>query len=155
MNALEGSCHCGNVEFTLLTELNEHSLVRRRCGCSMCRRHGASWVSDPGARLELRYRDESRLSVYQFGHATSRWVVCSRCGVLMAAICQIEDRLRAVVRSQTMVDHAFSTPEMATDFEDESVEQRLARRAKTWIGSVTISPPLNLNFGGGRTESNA
>ena len=65
MNALKGSCHCGNVEFTLLTQQSEQSLAPRRCGCSMCRRHGASWISDPEARLELRYRDESRISVYQ------------------------------------------------------------------------------------------
>jgi hypothetical protein len=147
MNALKGSCHCGNVEFTLLTQQSEQSLAPRRCGCSMCRRHGASWISDPEARLELRYRDESRLSIYQFGHATSRWIVCARCGVLTAAICRIEGRLRAVVRSQAMIDHVFSAPEVPTDFEDESVENRLARRARTWIGSVTTSPALDLNFG--------
>jgi hypothetical protein len=147
MNALKGSCHCGNVEFTLLTEQSERSLVPRRCGCSMCRRHGASWISDPDAQLELRYRDESRLSVYQFGHATSRWIVCARCGVLTAAICTVDGRLRAVVRSQSMVDHHFSAPEQATDFEGESIESRLERRARTWIGSVTLSPPLDLHFG--------
>jgi len=149
MNALKGSCHCGNVQFTLLTQQDERSLAPRRCGCSMRRRHGASWISDPDARLELRYRDASRLSVYQFGHATSRWIVCARCGVLTVAICQIEGRPRAVVRSQTMIDHVFSAPEVATDFEDESVDARLARRASTWIGSVTVSPPLDLNFGSG------
>jgi hypothetical protein len=147
MNALKGSCHCGNVEFTLLTQQSEQSFAPRRCGCSMCRRHGASWISDPEARLELRYRDESRLSIYQFGHATSRWIVCARCGVLTAAICRIEGRLRAVVRSQAMIDHVFSAPEVPTDFEDESVENRLARRARTWIGSVTTSPALDLDFG--------
>ena len=144
MNTLKGSCHCGNVEFTLVTSQSERSLVPRRCGCTMCRRHGASWVSDPDARLELRCRDESLLSVYQFGQRTSHWIICARCGVLTAAISQIEGRLRAVVRSQSMVDHHFSAPETATDFDDEAVEARLARRARTWIGSVTISPPLQL-----------
>ena len=147
MSALKGSCHCGNVEFTLLTEQSERSLAPRRCGCSMCRRHGASWISDPDAQLELRYRDQSRLGVYQFGHATSRWILCARCGVLTAAICKVDGRLRAVVRSQSMLDHQFSALEVATDFEDESIEGRLARRAKTWIGSVTLSPPLDLHFG--------
>jgi hypothetical protein len=155
MNVLKGSCHCGNVEFTLLTQSSERNLVRRRCGCSMCRRHGASWISEPDARLEIRYRDESRLSVYQFGHATSRWIVCARCGVLTAALCQVEGRLRAVVRSQAMVDHVFSAPEVATDFEDEAVAQRLARRARTWIGSVAISPPLDLQLGGGPADADA
>jgi hypothetical protein len=146
MNALKGSCHCGNIEFTLLTQLGEEDLVRRRCGCSMCRRHGASWISEPEAHLELRYRDAAQLSVYQFGHRTSRWILCARCGVLAAALCQIEGRLRAVVRSQAMVDHVFPR-EAATDFEDESVERRMARRARTWIGSVTIAPPLSLELG--------
>lgn len=146
MNALQGSCHCGNVEFTLRTQQSEQSLVPRRCACSMCRRHGATWVSDPDARLELRCRDETQLSLYQFGQRTSHWIVCAQCGVLTAVISRIEGRLRAVVRSQSMLDHRFSAPELATDFDDESVERRLARRARTWIGSVTMSPPLELRL---------
>ena len=147
MNALKGSCHCGNVDFTFSTRQSEETLAPRRCGCSMCRRHGASWISDPDASLEIRYRDASHLSVYQFGHGTSRWIVCARCGVLTAAICRIDGRLRAVVRSQAMIAHTFSAPEVQTDFEDESAENRLARRARSWIGSVTISPALDLHFG--------
>ena len=146
MNALRGSCHCGNVEFTLLTQQSEQSLVPRRCGCTMCRRHGATWVSDPEARLELSCRDPERVGVYQFGQRTSHWIVCARCGVLTAVISKIDGRLRAVVRSQSMVDHHFSSPDVATDFDDEAVEDRLARRARTWIGSVTIAPPLQLRF---------
>jgi hypothetical protein len=147
MNALRGSCHCGNVHFTLLTQQNEESLAPRRCDCTMCRRHGASWISDPEGVLEIQYRDLAHLSAYQFGHATSRWIVCARCGVLAAAICKIDGRLRAVVRSQAMIDHTFSAPEINTHFGDESIESRLARRAKTWIGSVTITPALDLQFG--------
>jgi hypothetical protein len=113
----------------------------------MCRRHGASWISDPDAALDIRIRDASQLSVYQFGHGTSRWIVCARCGVLAAAICRIDGRLRAVARSQAMIEHSVPAPEVRTDFEDESVENRLARRARTWIGSVTISPALDLHFG--------
>jgi hypothetical protein len=146
MNLLSGSCHCGNVQFTLRTEQSEETLSARRCGCTMCRRHGASWISDPDGSLEIQYRDREQLSIYQFGHATSRWIICARCGVLAAAICKIDGRLRAVVRSQAMVEHTFSAPEVNTDFDDESVENRLARRAKNWIGSVTITPALDLHF---------
>lgn len=152
MNTLRGSCHCGNVELSLFTQQSERTLVPRRCGCSMCRRHGASWISDPDARLEVRLRDSSQLAAYKFGQGTSRWIICARCGVLMTAICRIEGRLRAVVRSQAMVGHLFSAPEAPTDFEDESVEKRLARRARTWIGSVTLDPPLDLDFGGDPTD---
>ena len=142
MNDLRGSCHCGNIDFTLFTEKSADDLVPRRCSCSMCRRHGASYISDPGARLALRYRDPL-LRVYRFGHGTAQWIICSRCGVLTAVLCEIDDRLRAVVRVQSMVEHAFLAPETPTDFEAESVAERLERRARTWIGTVEVSPPLS------------
>lgn len=82
------------------------------------------------------------LSVYRFGHGTAQWMICSRCGVLTAVLCEIDDRLRAVVRVQSMVEHTFLTPETPTDFEAESVAERLERRARTWIGTVEVSPPL-------------
>lgn len=142
MNELRGSCHCGNVEFTLFTEKNVDGFTPRRCSCSMSRRHGASYISDPNARLALSYRDRSLLSVYRFGHGTAQWIICSRCGVLTAVLCEIEGRLRAVARVQAMVEHAFPGPEVSTDFESESVAERLERRAGTWIGTVTVFPPL-------------
>jgi hypothetical protein len=92
--------------------------------------------------LALRYRDRSLLSVYGFGHRTAKWIICSRCGVLTAVLCEDEGRLRAVVRVQSMLEHVFVAPEVSTDFESESVAERLARRARTWIGTVDVSPPL-------------
>jgi hypothetical protein len=142
MHELRGSCHCGNVEFTLVTNKEVDGFVPRRCSCSMCRRHGASYISDPEARLAMRYRDGSQLSLYRLGHQTAQWVICSRCGVLTAVLCEIEGRLRAVVRVQSMVEHSFSQPEVVTNFESETIEERLRRRARSWIGTVTVSPPL-------------
>lgn len=141
MNELKGSCHCGNIEFSLFTEKAADELVPRRCSCSMCRRHGASYISDPDARLALRYRDPSLLSVYGFGHRTSQWIICSRCGVLTAVLSEIEGRLQAVARVQSILEHAFA-PEKPTDFEAEAVSERLERRARSWIGTVEVSPPL-------------
>jgi hypothetical protein len=107
----------------------------------MCRRHGASYISDPGARLSLRYRDRSLLNIYRFGHGTSQWIICSRCGVLTAVLCEVDGRLRAVVRVQSMLEQAFPA-EVSTDFEAESVAERLERRARSWIGAVDVFPPL-------------
>jgi hypothetical protein len=141
MQKLKGSCHCGNVEFTLFTQKSADEFVPRRCSCSMCRRHGASYISDPAAHLVLSYRDPSLLSVYRLGHGTAQWIICSRCGVLTTVLGEIDDRLRAVVRVQSMVGHAFRA-EAPTDFEAESVAERLERRGRTWIGTVEVSPPL-------------
>ena len=90
----------------------------------------------------LRNSDPSLLSVYRFGHGTAQWIICSRCGVLTAVLSEIDNRLRAVVRVQSMVEHTFRAAETPTDFEAESVAGRLERRARTWIGTVEVSPPL-------------
>ncbi len=142
MNELQGRCHCGNVEFTFYTKKDLGSLVPRRCSCSMCRRHGASYISDSDGRLSLRYRDRSLLNIYKFGHGTSQWVICSTCGVLTAVLCEIEGRLLAVVRVQSMCEHTFPAPDVATNFDSESVNERLERRARTWIGTVDVFPRL-------------
>src|SRR5262249_8293722 len=42
----------------------------------VAQRHGASYISDPGARLALRYRNRSSLSTYRFGHGTAQWIIC-------------------------------------------------------------------------------
>jgi hypothetical protein len=43
-----------------------------------------------------------------------------RCGVLAAVLCEVDERLRAVVRTQSMVEHAFRAPEVSADFESQS-----------------------------------
>ena len=133
MNELRGSCHCGNVEFALFTGKSAE-LVPRRCSCSMCRRHGASYISDPGARLALRYRDRSSLSTYRFGHGTAQWIICSKCGVLTAVLCEIEGRLHAVVRVQSMVERP-------------SRRQKITHsKQKAVFAHLAFSPMLNVSF---------
>ena len=41
-----------------------------------------------------------------------------------------------------MVAHTVLAPEIVTDFEAESVADRLGRRMQSWIGTVEVSPPL-------------
>jgi hypothetical protein len=76
------------------------------------------------ARLELRYGDRSQLSLYWSVTVRRKWAICSRCGVLTAVLSEIEGRLRAVVRLQSMVEHSFPQPEVVMNFESESVEER-------------------------------
>jgi len=70
MNKLNSGGHCGNVNFTPVTDKDPDSFVPR-CSCSMCRKHGASYISDPEARLMLRYRDGSKRDCHEscvWGH---------------------------------------------------------------------------------------
>ena len=59
--------------------------------------------------------------------------------MLTAVICEIGGRLRAVIRVQSITTNFHPRPEIVTNFDAETVEERLGRRARTWIGSVTAS----------------
>ena len=136
-NILRGSCHCGNLKFELHTNKTEADFVPRTCQCGLCRSHGASWISDPEGKLVLYESDD--MSRYQFGHKTSDFIIRPKCGVLIVALCEVEGQMRAVINIKAMPDHAFTTPEILTDFDDETIVSRLARRAKNWTGNVEFA----------------
>ena len=96
---LRASCHCGDLEVSLrLSEGREPgALPVRACQCGYCRPRRARWTSDPGGAVELRARDPAAVSRYRFGTRTADFLVCSSCGALAAAVCEIEGRRYAVV----------------------------------------------------------
>lgn len=138
MIELQGECHCGNITFKLRTAKRAEEFVPRECSCTLCRKHRASWISDPNGEAHVQYEDESLVSSYRFGHRTADFIVCARCGVLMAATCELEGRTRAVLNTRTMPEGTLSATPKTTDFDAEDVEGRLARRTKNWTGNVVI-----------------
>lgn len=76
MKTYRGSCHCGDVKFTIKTDL-DYSV---RCNCSLCRRRGAIMVRcdqndlhiHTGAELLTEYRFNTNVAIHYF---------CERCGV--------------------------------------------------------------------------
>jgi hypothetical protein len=79
MPILNGSCHCGAVEFTVETE--EGGLQNlRRCNCSLCRRKGALMASVPEDKLIVT-RGEDTLTLYQWNLKIAKHYFCSVCGI--------------------------------------------------------------------------
>lgn len=75
---------------------------------------------------------------YRFGTRSADFLFCLTCGVTLFAVCSIGSRELAVVNA-----HPLSLPEGVdlvlsdADFDGESLQQRLDRRAARWIGTVT------------------
>lgn len=137
----EGECHCGNIRFELHTSLAETALVPRECSCTLCRKHRASWISDPEGEVHVHYRNQNFVSSYRFGHGTADFIVCATCGVLMVAVCEIEGRTRAVLNIRAVREGTFTSPPITTNFDGEDVQARLARRARNWTGRVVFDVP--------------
>ena len=139
MNIL-GSCHCGNISFTLDWSPEPTEIPARACGCSFCIKHGGVWTSCPTGSLQLRIRDSAAHSTYSFGTRTADFHVCSVCGGVPAATSRIDGNTYAVVSVNAMEGvPAALFKRIPTSFDGEDESARLARRKRGWIPEVRIS----------------
>jgi hypothetical protein len=140
MRTIEGGCHCGNIRFRLAWPAAIDVIQARACGCSFCRPRRATYTSHPKARLDAVIADEAQLNRYRFATSTADFFVCRRCGHTPFAVSEIEGRDYAVVNVFTFDDaESMRFDVSATDFDAETVEERLRRRAHNWIPDVIIS----------------
>lgn len=137
---IAGSCHCGNISFTLTWPGEGAEIPARSCGCSFCVKHGGVWTSNPGASLRVRMSDAGSVARYAFGTETADFLVCARCGVAPLVTSRIDDHVYAVVNVNSFdnVDRARLRLAPAS-FDGEDVPSRLARRRQNWIADVTLA----------------
>jgi hypothetical protein len=124
-----GGCHCGAVRIEFRSA---KSLAPRACGCSFCRRIGGRWVSDVEGQAMIDWDHDREPTIYRFGTGTADFVICSRCGVVVAAVDESEDGRICVLNLNAFDDPHADIAAIAMDFEDESIEQRSARRRRVW-----------------------
>lgn len=137
---INGSCHCGNIRFSLTWEPDPAEIPARACTCTFCSKHGGVWTSNPRGALEVRIRDPKLVSKYAFGTRTADFHICARCGIVPVVTSRIDERLYAVVSVNAFegVDPALLRRAAAT-FDAEDEEKRLARRKRSWIPDVRFA----------------
>src|SRR5690242_12674989 len=127
MPEIEGGCHCGNVRIAARLTREPAEYVPRACDCDFCRKHGAAYVSDPRGAVRIRVAAEADCSRYRQGSGSAEFLVCRRCGVLVAVVHRsaagrqtIDDVLYATLNSRALA--------VAMDFAPEQVvsPQRLS-----------------------------
>src|SRR5689334_15499504 len=94
---VNGSCHCGNIKFTLDWKPEPSEIPARACGCTFCTKHGGVWTSCPGGTLKIAVADSTRISQYTFGTRTADFQICGRCGNVPVVTSRIDGHLYAVV----------------------------------------------------------
>ena len=134
---IHGTCHCGNISFSLRWEPDPAEIPVRICTCSFCIKHAGAWTSNPNAALEVLVKDPSRVSQYAFGTRTAEFHTCTRCGVVPVVTSRVDDHLYAVVNVNTFDDVDQSLLRRApASFEGEGKESRMSRRKRNWIANV-------------------
>ncbi|HET9865373.1 MAG TPA: hypothetical protein VFP37_18185 [Steroidobacteraceae bacterium] len=135
---IPGSCHCGNIGFSLAWP-DEAQIPARSCGCTFCTKHGGVWTSNPRATLRARLAEPGSVARYEFGTATAQFLVCARCGVAPLVTSRIDGKLYAVVNVNTFDDFDRSRLRVQpADFEGEDLASRLDRRRRNWIADVVL-----------------
>jgi hypothetical protein len=137
---INGSCHCGNISFSLEWPDDAPEIPARRCGCTFCVKHGGVWTSHTRARLRARVTEPGMMARYAFGTETASFLVCAHCGVAPLVTSQIEGTLYAVVSVNSFdgVDRSRIQVQPAS-FEGEEVASRLERRRRHWIADVVLA----------------
>ncbi|CAH0536611.1 GFA family protein [Vibrio marisflavi] len=72
----EGSCHCGDVQFTFVSDLSRVG----KCNCSLCLKRNAIMAYTEAHKFTL-ISGEDRLSCYQFNTMQAKHYFCSSCGI--------------------------------------------------------------------------
>ena len=76
METYRGSCHCGRVQFKVLTALTQVMF----CDCLLCQKKGVLHHRVPDERFTLKAGHNS-LTLYQFGTRRARHWFCRYCGL--------------------------------------------------------------------------
>ena len=136
---LDGGCHCSRIRYELSWPPGTQSLPARRCTCSYCTRFGGCWTSHPKARLDIVCNPVQQDGRYRFATGTADFLFCSQCGVIVVALSDADDSLKAVVNINTLDDYEVLEFEHSdSNFDDESRSERLGRRSDRWISRVNI-----------------
>ncbi len=76
----QGSCHCGNVNFSFKHEEIKTAL---RCDCSFCIRRGAVMTDFviPPTELAIEVKEKGSLGLYEFDNNVAHHFFCKKCGI--------------------------------------------------------------------------
>jgi catechol 2,3-dioxygenase-like lactoylglutathione lyase family enzyme len=128
---LRGACHCGNLTLELESSRPIAELGARACTCTFCAPRRMRWTSDPNGRVEIGIADDVDTNRYRFGTGTADFLICRRCGYVVAAVSDGPEP-RAVINIDVL-DRAAEFPAAEPkDFDAEDVDARLVRRARNW-----------------------
>jgi hypothetical protein len=135
---LTGSCHCGAIRATFYPSKPPAELQVRACQCSFCVRHGAKTTSDPAGRARFEI-DGAALSWYRFETRTGTSLICNRGGAFAGGILEDGDNIWSFVNARGLAIPEFldRTGEPKY-YDDESPDQRVARRKSTWTPTEIV-----------------
>lgn len=122
-----GQCHCGAIRVAFETS---RPLAPRACQCGFCRRHGARTVADPQGSAQLAFGPETLR--YRFASNVADFLICSRCGVYVGALAEIDGQAYATLNLNAFDDPRLDLAAAPVSYDGEGIDERADRRRAKW-----------------------
>lgn len=135
---LHGSCHCGRLRIEFSTGQDPTGFTPRACDCSFCRKHGAAYVSDPAGQLSVSVREDA-LRKYRQGSDTADFLLCGKCGVLVAVVFEHAGRLHGAVNTRCLAENTGFRPPAATSPGNLGADEKIRRWLELWVPDVELN----------------
>jgi hypothetical protein len=136
---LSGGCHCGNIVLRIELTRTPDAYNPRACDCDFCRKHGASYVSDPQGSLLVEIADEREILMYRQGSAIAECLVCRMCGVLVGACYRGEGQIYGVINAKAVDAGTAFGAEQVVSPKQLSGSEKEDRWKRLWFPSVRIA----------------
>ena len=137
MTTFSGRCHCGNLQIVFETVFTSANLPLRACQCAFCRAHGAVTAADPSGKLAVHVLDPRMLTRYRFGSGITDFLICTRCGVYVAATLEVDGVLYGTLNVNVLAQRTRLTAvPRPMDYGLETAAARVSRRRQRWTPVV-------------------
>lgn len=138
MHKVSGGCHCGNILMDLELTAAPETYHPRACDCDYCRKHGAAYLSDPKGSLLVRIQNAQERGSYRQGSGQAEFILCKRCGVLVAVVHGSEQRLYGTANVRAIDASVTLGAERSVSPQKLAAEEKAKRWQDVWFSSVEI-----------------
>jgi len=135
---MKGGCHCGNIRVNLELSRTPDTYSPRACDCDFCRKHGASYVSDPDGSLCIYVKNTHFLGKYRQGSGIADCLLCTNCGVLVGIAYKDEGQLFAAINSQVVEDGIKFGEKKSVSPKTLTTSEKADRWKGVWFPNVTL-----------------
>lgn len=128
-----GQCHCQKIKLQVKLSRPAPDYQPRKCDCSFCVKHGASYISDARGSFELQLESPDVLKKYrQHEKGLAEFLLCHECGVLYRnSLGQTYGAVNAgIFANGTFGASVDVSPQLLSD------EQKTARWQQVWFSDV-------------------
>jgi hypothetical protein len=135
---ISGSCHCGNIHVEVVLTRLPAAYNPRACDCDFCRKHGASYISDPQGSVRLQIKDAHQLGKYRQGSGIAECIICRNCGVLVGVVYEDNGRLYAGINSKVIDGNPGFSEEVPVSPKTLPDDKKVERWKDIWFANVSI-----------------